>query len=145
MDSLSALCCIVSTSTLSLFLSLSFICPSFSTLSRSLFSPHVLLFSLTLFHHSFLPLPPFFHPLLSCSRWQCGAAAAAAATEQKPECEQEMGRGEGGCGKRRRRRKEVGVRHMESLVKGPPQRECVCACGSVLNRGGAGYNRCPLR
>ena len=26
---------------------------------------------------------------------------------------------------------EVGVRHMESLVKGPPQRECVCACGSV--------------
>lgn len=41
----------------------------------------------------------------------------------------------------------MGVRHMESLVKGPPQRECVCACGSVMNRAGgeAGYNRCPLR
>lgn len=44
--------------------------------------------------------------------------------------------GKGGCGTRRRRRKEVGVRHMESLVKGPPQRECVYACGSVVNRGG---------
>lgn len=54
-----------------------------------------------------------------------------------------MGRGEGGCGKRRRRRKrkEVGVRHMESLVKGPPQRECACACGSVMNRGGWGGGR----
>lgn len=45
----------------------------------------------------------------------------------------------------------MGVRHMESLVKGPPQRECACACGRVMNRGGwggvggAGYNRCPLR
>lgn len=41
----------------------------------------------------------------------------------------------------------MGVRHMESLVKGPPQRECVYACGSVVNRGGgeAGYNRSPLR
>ncbi len=114
------------------------------------FSPQSFLPScLPLFTHSFSPLfsssSSLFHPLLSCSRWQRGAAAAAA-TEQKPECEQEMGRGEGGCGKRRRR-KEVGVRHMESLVKGPPQRECVCACGSVMNRGGgeAGYNRCPLR
>lgn len=44
------------------------------------------------------------------------------------------GEGEGGCGKRRR--KEVEVRHMESLVKGPPQRERVCACGSAVNTGG---------
>lgn len=102
------------------------------------FSPRSFLPScLPLFTHSFSPLfsscSSRFHPLLSCSRWQRGAAA----TEQKPECEQEMGRGEGGCGKRRRR-KEVGVRHMESLVKGPPQRECVCACGSVMNRGSGG-------
>lgn len=36
---------------------------------------------------------------------------------------------------------------MESLVKGPPQRECVRACGSVMNSAGgeAGHNRCPLR
>lgn len=27
---------------------------------------------------------------------------------------------------------------MESLVKGPPQRECACACSSVMNRGGRG-------
>ena len=107
--------------------------PLFSALSLSLFLHHVFFFSL-FFHHSFFfPSSFFFHPLLSCSRWQHGAAAAA--TEQKPECEQEMGRGEGGCGKQRRR-KEVGVRHMESLVKGPPQRECVCACGSVMNGGG---------
>lgn len=51
----------------------------------------------------------------------------------------------------------MGVRHMESLVKGPPQRERACACGGVMNRGGreeggrremgggAGYNGCPLR
>lgn len=126
--------------------------PSFSLylLSVSL-SPF---FPLSLFFPSCLPLftRPFsllfssyfflFHSLLSCGRWQRGAAAAP---EQKPECEQEMGRGEGGCGKRRRR-KEVGVRHMESLVKGPPQREC--ACGSVMNREGGrgtGYNGCPLR
>lgn len=25
---------------------------------------------------------------------------------------------------------------MESLVKGPPQRERACACGGVMNRGG---------
>lgn len=127
--------------------------PSFSLylLSVSL-SPF---FPLSLFFPSCLPLftRPFslllsfyfflFHSLLSCGRWQRGAAAAV--PEQKPECEQEMGRGEGGCGKRRRR-KEVGVRHMESLVKGPPQREC--ACGSVMNREGGrgtGYNGCPLR
>lgn len=38
------------------------------------------------------------------------------------------------------------VRHMESLVKGPPLRECVFACGGVVNRGGgaAEYNRNPL-
>lgn len=137
------LCCIVSTSTPSIFLSISFICPSFSALPLTLFFPPVFIFSLTLFHHSLFSSSSLSHPLLSCSRWQRGAAAAA---EQKPECEQEMGRGEGGCAKRRRR-KEVGVRHMESLVKGPPQRECVCACGCVMNRGGgeAGYNRCPLR
>lgn len=40
---------------------------------------------------SFIVLFSLFHPLLSCSRWQRGAAAAAAATEQKPECEQERG------------------------------------------------------
>lgn len=35
---------------------------------------------------------------------------------------------------------------MESLVKGPPLRECVFACGGVVNRGGgaAEYNRNPL-
>lgn len=32
----------------------------------------------------------------------------------------------------------MGVRHMESLVKGPPQRECACASSSVMNRGGRG-------
>lgn len=32
----------------------------------------------------------------------------------------------------------MGVRHMESLVKGPPQRECACACSSVMNRGSRG-------
>lgn len=27
---------------------------------------------------------------------------------------------------------------MESLVKGPPQRDRACACGGVMNRGGRG-------
>lgn len=128
---------------LSLFI---FYLSPFSPLFPSVFS-YIMSSFHSFFTTLFFPSSFFFHPLLSCSRWQRGAAAAAAATEQKPECEQEMGRGEGGCGKQRRR-KEVGVRHMESLVKGPPQRECVCACGSVMNGGGggqAGYNRCPLR
>lgn len=43
-----------------LFLSLSFICPSFSAFPLSLFFPRVFLFSPALFHHSFLPLPPSF-------------------------------------------------------------------------------------
>lgn len=139
---------------LSIFLSLSstVALPQFFPLGH--FSTRVFLLSLFFFPPPCFLFSPcsLFHSLLSCGRWQRGAAAAApaAATEQKPECEQEMGRGEGGCGKRRRRRrrKEVGVRHMESLVKGPPQRECACACGSVMNRGGwggAGHNGCPLR
>lgn len=82
MDSLSSLSCIVS---LSLFPSLSSISLSFSAFpscSSSLMSSfHSLVFT-TLFF--------LFHPLLSCSRWQHGAAAATA-TEQKPECEQEDG------------------------------------------------------
>ena len=90
--------------------------PSFSLYLLSVpLSPSFLPSCLPLFTPSFSPLfsssSSLFPPLLSCSRWQRGAAAAAAAaaaTEQKPECEQEMGRGEGGCGKRGRRRRRGG-------------------------------------
>lgn len=100
------------------------------------------------FHSFFFTLLFFlFFPLsASVVLWQMAAWGSSSRAEARVWAGDE-GRGDGGCGGKRRRRKEVGVRHMESLVKGPPQRECVCACGSPMNRGGvkAGYNGCPLR
>lgn len=89
---------------------------------------------------SLLVLPPIFCPLfpslLCCGRWQRGSGSSS----HRAQARVWAGDGERrrGNGKKRRREEEVGVRHMESLVKGPPQRECACACSSVMNRGGRG-------
>lgn len=96
----------------------------------SLFFPHVFLFSLTLFHNSFLPFPPSFTLCCLVADGNVGQQQQQQQQSRSQSVSRRWGEGEGGCGKRRKR-KEVGVRHMESLVKGPPQRECVCACGSV--------------
>ena len=92
----------------------------------------------------FPPLFPssssLFHPLLSHSRWQRGAAAAAA-TEQKPECKQEMGRGEKGVVEREGGgEKRWGSGIWRAWLRGPLWGS-VCACGSVVNREGGGGGR----
>ena len=85
MDSLSALCCIVSTSTLSLFLSLSFICPPFL---RS--SPQSFLTSCLLLFTLFSPL--FFSPLPSSFTLCCLVADGSVGQQQQQQQQQQQSR-----------------------------------------------------
>lgn len=128
MDSLSTPACIVSKPTLFLLSVLIFYLPLFSLLfpfSSLFILSSSSLHSLIFFHHSrpfFLLLPLF----TLCCLVADGSVGQQQQESRSHSVSKRWGRGEGGCGKRRRWRKEVGVRHMESLVKGPPQRECVC-------------------
>lgn len=77
MDSLSALCCIVSTSTLSLFLFLSFICPPFLCSSPQSFLTSFLHLLFTLFS------PLFFFPLPSSFTRCCLVADGSVGQQQQ--------------------------------------------------------------
>lgn len=106
------------------------------------FSPHFHGCSILPFLCVFVDLSPCSsaHPLPTLSHSVVlRQMAAGQRRQQQPQSRsQSVSRGWGEEKGWWKEEEEVGVRHMESLVKGPPQRECACACSGVMNRGGRG-------